>query len=114
MKQLLTLFTALLLLTSTGYSIAGFGLHLDQGFFTVDETKTPLEVAGVEVGSITHHGFSNGYGIGGYLYVDAIPMVDIDLEAVMHLAPPIPQEPRPLRKKSARRSSGEFEPTRFS
>ena len=71
MKQLFTLFTALLLLTSTGYSIAGFGLHLDQGFFTVDETTTPLEVAGAEVGSITHHGFSNGYGIGGYLYGDA-------------------------------------------
>ncbi len=87
MKQLLTLFTALLLMTSTGYSIAGFGLHLDQGFFTVDETTTDLEVASQKVGSITHHGFSNGYGIGGYLYVDAIPMVDIDLEAVMHLAP---------------------------
>jgi len=87
MKQLFTLFTALLIFTSTGFSIAGFGLHLDQGFYSVAETTTDLIYDGDNVGSIIHHGFTNGYGIGGYVYVDAIPMVDIDLEAVMHLAP---------------------------
>ena len=38
------------------------------------------------VGIIEHHGLNNGYGLGGYLYVDALPFVDIDLEAIVHFS----------------------------
>ncbi len=41
----------------------------------------------MDVASITQHGFDNGYGIGGYLYVDAIPVVDLDIEVIMLVSP---------------------------
>jgi len=69
------------------FAIGGFGLHIDQGNYSIGETSTDLKVANVNIGRITHHGFTNGYGIGGYLYLDAIPIVDIDLEALMNFSP---------------------------
>ena len=75
------------IISSQLFAIAGFGLHLDRSMYSVAETTTPLSVGGVDVASITHHGFDNGFGIGGYLYVDAIPMVDLDIEAIMLLSP---------------------------
>ena len=62
------------------FALAGFGLNLDQSMYSVSESSTSLTVQNTEVGQIIHHGFDNGIGIGGYLYIDAIPMVDLDLE----------------------------------
>ena len=87
MKKLLQTFLPILILTSQMFAIAGFGLHLDRSMYSVSETTTPLTAGSIEVASITHHGFDNGFGIGGYLYVDAIPMVDLDIEAIMLLSP---------------------------
>ena len=87
MKKLIQTFLPILIITTQVFAIAGFGLHLDGSMYSVAETTTPLTVGGVDVGSITHHGFDNGFGIGGYLYVDAIPMVDLDIEAIMLLSP---------------------------
>ncbi|MDP6570717.1 MAG: hypothetical protein QGF57_05700, partial [Candidatus Marinimicrobia bacterium] len=75
MKQLFTLFTALLLLTSTGYSIAGFGLNLNQSLYGVG-----ADIDTVGTVSFGNKEFSNGIGFGGYFYVDAIPFIDVDLE----------------------------------
>ena len=69
-----------MILISSAYAIAGFGLHLDRSMYSVAKTTKPLTVENVEVASIIHHGFDNGFGIGGYLYIDAIPFIDIDLE----------------------------------
>ena len=80
MKKLLSLVTIILILISSAYAIAGFGLHLDRSMYSVAKTTKPLTVENVEVASIIHHGFDNGFGIGGYLYIDAIPIIDIDLE----------------------------------
>ena len=87
MKKLIQIFFPILIITSQVFAIAGFGLHLDRSMYSVAETTTPLIAGGSEVASITHHGFDNGFGIGGYLYVDAIPMVDLDIEAIMLLSP---------------------------
>ena len=76
MKKLIQIFFPILIITSQVFAIAGFGLHLDRSMYSVAESTTPLTVGGVDVASITQHGFDNGYGIGGYLYVDAIPVVD--------------------------------------
>ena len=87
MKKLIQILLPILIINSQVLAIAGFGLHLDRSMYSVAESTTPLTVGGVDVASITQHGFDNGYGIGGYLYVDAIPMIDVDIEAVMLLSP---------------------------
>ena len=87
MKKLIQPFLPILIITSQVFAIAGFGLHLDRSMYSVAESTTPLTVGGVDVASITQHGFDNGYGIGGYLYVDAIPVVDLDIEVIMLVSP---------------------------
>ena len=87
MKKLIQIFLPFFIISSQVFAIAGFGLHLDRSMYSVAKITTPLTVGGSEVASITHHGFDNGFGIGGYLYVDAIPMVDLDIEAIMLLSP---------------------------
>ena len=37
-------------------------------------------VEGIKVGSFSYDSFENGGGIGGYLYLDIIPVVDLDIE----------------------------------
>ena len=80
----------LLLICFSSYSqlfaIGGFGLNLNQGIYSVSKSKDTLKVLNQNVGIIEHHGLNNGYGLGGYLYVDALPFVDIDLEAIVHFS----------------------------
>ena len=73
----------LIIISSQVFAIAGFGLHLDQSMYSVSETTTSF----TEFTSITHHGFDNGFGIGGYLYIDAIPFIDIDIEGNILISP---------------------------
>ena len=87
MKKLIQIFLPFFIISSQVFAIAGFGLHLDRSMYSVAETITPLTVEGVNVASITHHGFDNGFGIGGYLYIDAIPVIDIDLEGNLLVSP---------------------------
>ena len=87
MKKLIQLLLPFFIISSQVFAIAGFGLHFDQSMYSVAETTTPLTVGDVDVASITHHGFDNGFGIGGYLYVDAIPVVDLDIEVIMLVSP---------------------------
>ena len=87
MKKLIRSFLPILVICSQVFAIAGFGLHLDRSMYSVAETTTPLIAGGSEVASITQHGFDNGFGIGGYLYIDAIPIIDIDLEGNLLLSP---------------------------
>ena len=37
-------------------------------------------VESIKVGSFSYDGFENGFGLGGYLYLDIIPVVDLDIE----------------------------------
>ena len=88
MKKLIQSLLPIFIISSQVFAIAGFGLNLDRSMYSVAETTTPLIVEGLgEVASITHHGFDNGFGIGGYLYIDAIPVIDIDLEGNLLISP---------------------------
>ena len=87
MKKLIQILLPIFIINSQVLAIAGFGLHLDRSMYSVAESTTPLTVGGMDVASITQHGFDNGYGIGGYLYVDAIPVVDLDIEVIMLVSP---------------------------
>ena len=65
-----------LLFISQAYSLAGFGLNLNQTMFGVDEKTNSIGT----IGSYGYEKISGGNGLGGYLYIDAIPFIDIDLE----------------------------------
>ena len=77
--------TFLAILPSGIFAIAGVGVSGNQSLFSVSSSQSPLLVDNplgdpLEVGSFTHHGFDNGFGFGGYLYLDVIPVIDLDVE----------------------------------
>ena len=86
MKKLILSFLPIFILSSQVFAIAGFGLNLNQSIFSIDKSTSPLLIENpdggdlLNVGSFTQNSFNNGYGVGGYLYIDAIPVVDIDIE----------------------------------
>ena len=86
MKKLILSFLPIFILSSQVFAIAGFGLNLNQSMFSIDKSTSPLLIDNLDggdplnVGSFTQNSFNNGYGVGGYLYIDAIPVVDIDIE----------------------------------
>ena len=77
----------ILIISSNLFALAGFGLNLDRSLYSVNKSTTPLIISNIEVATIIHHGFDNGFGIGGYLYIDAIPMVDLDIEGKILMSP---------------------------
>ena len=79
MKKLLIAIMIVSLPTSI-FAIGGFGLSVNSSTFSVDGGSSPLMVEGIEVGSFSYDSFENGGGIGGYLYLDIIPVVDLDIE----------------------------------
>jgi len=76
MKKIIQTFLPIFILSSQVFAIAGFGLNLNQSQFSVDAKTTSLG----EFGSYGYDKFGGGIGVGGYLYIDAIPFVDLDLE----------------------------------
>jgi len=62
------------------FAIGGFGLSVNSSTFSVDAGSSDLKVEGMKVGSFSYDSFENGGGIGGYLYLDIIPVVDLDIE----------------------------------
>ena len=56
--------------------MAGFGLNLNQTMFGIDKKTSSIG----SIGSYGYEKISGGNGLGGYLYIDAIPFIDIDLE----------------------------------
>ena len=87
MKKLILSFLPIFILSSQVFAIAGFGLNFNKSMYSVAESTSSLKVATVEVATITQHAFDNGLGIGGYLYIDAIPMVDLDIEGSIIFSP---------------------------
>ena len=87
MKKIIQTFLPIFILSSQVFAIAGFGLNLNKSMYSVAESTSSLKVNTVEVATITQHAFDNGLGIGGYLYIDAIPMVDLDIEGSLIISP---------------------------
>ena len=87
MKRLIQSFLPIFILSSQVFAIVGFGLNLNKSMYSVTESTSSLMVQNIEVATITQHEFENGLGIGGYLYIDAIPMVDLDIEGSLIISP---------------------------
>ncbi len=76
MKKI-ALFILPILMVSHIFAIAGFGIQLGQNTFSVEESTKSL----VEDYVILKNGaFENSYNVGGYVYIDAIPVVDLELD----------------------------------
>ena len=76
MKKLIQSLLSIFIINSQVFAIAGFGLNLNKTMFSVDAKTNSIG----DFGSYSYDAFSGGYGLGGYLYIDAIPFVDLDLE----------------------------------
>ena len=83
MKKML-LKTIITFLPFSIYAIGGFGLNVPISSFTVDPSSSDLTIdvlgSSTKVGQIDRFGFQNAYGLGGYLYIDMIPFIDLDVE----------------------------------
>ena len=79
MKKFLTIIMIAIMPTSI-FAIGGFGISVNSSTFSVDAGSSDLMVEGIKVGSFSYDSFENGGGIGGYLYLDIIPVVDLDIE----------------------------------
>ena len=81
MNKLIKSLIPLFIITSQVFAIAGFGISANQSLFNVDASTSDLTLPnGSKVGSFSSSKYSNGYGLGGYLYIDVIPFIDIDIE----------------------------------
>ena len=80
MKNYKTLLIGIVLATlpfNSASGIAGFGLQVGQGMFSVDEsfpeTGNPRII-------LQNGAFDGSFNLGGYLYVDAIPFIDLEVD----------------------------------
>ena len=76
MKNLISVILISLVPTST-FAIGGFGLQLGQGSFSVDASSPDTNIDGV---TLTNGSFDGSGILGGYVYVDLIPFVDIEFD----------------------------------
>ena len=74
MKKILSLVT-ILLLTSQAYSLVGIGAYGD-----LDLLKYPGGTSGDEDSRVEYTGFDNANGFGIMLYIDAIPIIDLEAD----------------------------------
>lgn len=69
------------------YGFAGLGLTGGTNSISQSGEQSPLLVDGINVGSFTYNGFKKAVSFGGYLYIDALPIVDLDIEFGVKGAP---------------------------
>ena len=62
---------------NSAYAIAGFGLQLGQSMFSVDASYPET---GSEFITLTNGAFDGAYNFGGYLYLDIIPFIDLEVD----------------------------------
>ena len=78
------LFKIFIIIPVSAFSIGGFGLNIPYSSFVVDQSSSDLKIDILgqmeKVGQIDRFGFENAYGFGGYLYLDIIPFIDIDVD----------------------------------
>ncbi len=76
MKSLKLLVIVAILISSSLFALVGFGLQLGQSTFSVDESSP---ATGSDFITLTNGSFDGAYAFGGYLYIDAIPFIDVEL-----------------------------------
>ena len=80
MKQYKTLLMGIVLAVlpfNSASAIAGFGLQVGQGMFSVAESFPETGNPRIK---LTNGAFDGSFNFGGYLYVDAIPFIDLEVD----------------------------------
>ena len=77
MKKIIQTFLPIFILSSQVFAIAGFGAQLGQSMFSVEESSPTFSVPGV---TLKNGAYDNAYSVGGYFYIDAIPVVDLEVD----------------------------------
>ena len=80
MKQYKALLIGIILAVlpfNSASALVGFGLQLGQGMFSVDES---FPNTGSEYITLKNGAFDNSFNFGAYLYVDAIPFIDLEVD----------------------------------
>ena len=80
MKQFKAIIIGLILTIlpfNSAFAIAGFGLQLGQNMFSVDASNP---ATGSEYITLTNGAFEGAYNLGGYLYLDVIPFIDLEVD----------------------------------
>ena len=62
---------------NSAFALVGFGLQLGQSMFSVDES---FPNTGSDLITLTNGAFENSFNVGAYLYVDAIPFIDLEVD----------------------------------
>ena len=74
MKKIFSVLSTILL-TSQAYSIVGFG-----AYGNMDLLKYPSGTSEDNTSGVSYDGFDNARGFGFMFYIDAIPIVDLELD----------------------------------
>ena len=77
MKKIIQTFLPIFILSSQVFAIAGFGAQFGQSMFSVEESSPTFSVPGV---TLKNGAYDNAYSVGGYFYIDAIPVVDLEVD----------------------------------
>jgi len=77
MKKIIQTFLPIFILSSQVFAIAGFGLQVGQNMFSVKESSPTINVPYV---ILKNGAFENPISVGGYLYLDIIPVVDLEVD----------------------------------
>ncbi len=77
MKKIIQSFLSIFILSSQVFAIAGFGLQVGQSTFSVKESSPTINVQYV---ILKNGAFENPISVGGYLYLDIIPVVDLEVD----------------------------------
>ena len=59
------------------FAVGGLGLQLGQGIFSVDTSSPETNVPGV---TLTNGAFDGSINLGGYVYIDLIPFIDVEFD----------------------------------
>ena len=59
------------------FAVGGFGVQIGQGIFSVDASSPETNVPGV---TLTNGAFDGSGNIGGYVYIDLIPFIDVEFD----------------------------------
>ena len=78
-KNIIAVFVVMTISISSAFGFIGFGLYGLQDMVTVEGHQSEKVESDVKV-IMDRQGFENPYGLGGYIYLDFIPFIDLEAD----------------------------------
>lgn len=74
----LSLFVLINGIVNPAFSIGGFGVYAVSDNFTIDSYEQNFTFLGQDLVSMTRTEMAKPFGLGGFIYIDAIPFIDLE------------------------------------